>query len=900
MAGVCPRITTYPQLGSVTVLRPQQTHVDFTAMIEWERNRAYPFSFSLLFANAASAASHPTSWKQLAMPRTSDSPSRVLTPETTCQQATFTVSASLEDLDLVQKPDGSFHGVFSFLYQHYPGSPFKEMMVPGGTAKGDFIIPAALPESCLDFDEYLALENDWTIESLQKVSKATGSSLPTASAWRVTASETLPRSQDPDTVLTERVVGKVINQLRFFTIIRVEPFWYGATHDGDIFHLTEHAVLACFLTSSGSYLSLLAYNGSDDFYQVFTGGPDGAVSLSARNDSLEDGPVRFLAAVSSDRQASIAEVMAQASRLNEKTPKMQAFITKALAAADGIKEDTNFFDNLGFCTWNGLGADLTAEKILAALEKMTASGVVFNTLLIDDNWQTLGPTKLDPSEPGWLGWSRFEANKEGFPNGLPGLIRDIKSRYPHIQYVGVWHAILGYWAGVAHDSAGELVQRYKTRMAKCKVRLSVTTDVLVIDPEDVHRMYDDFYAFLRGEGVDFVKTDVQHLLSMLVDPQDRVDIPTAYQSAWTAAYLKHFEGRAIGCMSQIPQITFHSLLLQQHEKTGSDRRRIPRILVRNNDDFFPEIPGSHTLHIFTNAHNALLTSHLNTLPDWDMFQTSHAYSSYHGAARAISGGAVLITDTPGEHDLLLINQMTATTPSRRQIALRPSTVATALDFFERYSDGKILKVASSVTPCGDVAQPAGIIGCFNIAQGEKEALISYEDFERAAGFSSGKLVVRSFRSRQVFTFDTPVSRLIKIRLGPRDWDILTASPLLKLNMGDKGHVSAAVLGLVDKMSGAAGVTKLEMLTERSGITVHVKALGILGIFIGSEKCRIAKVVVDGTDTIGAPFVSDPEPRDAPGVFTIDVSRWWDVNNKWRNDETIRLDVLIEDRVSQLV
>jgi hypothetical protein len=394
--------------------------------------------------------------------------------------------------------------------------------------------------------------------------------------------------------------------------------------------------------------------------------------------------------------------------------------------------------------------------------------------------------------------------------------------------------------------------------------------------------------------VDFVKTDVQHLLSMLVDPRDRADIPTAYQSAWTAAYLKHFKGRAIGCMSQIPQITFHSLLLPQHGKTDSEHRRIPRILVRNNDDFFPEIPGSHTLHIFTNAHNALLTSHLNTLPDWDMFQTSHAYSSYHGAARAISGGAVLITDTPGEHDLSLINQMTATTPSGKQIALRPSTVATALDFFERYSDGKILKVASSTTPCGDIAQPAGIIGCFNIAPGEREALIPYEDFERSAGVSSAKLVVRSFRSRQVFTFDTPVSKLIKIRLGPRDWDILTASPLLNVDMGDKGHVSAAVLGLVDKMSGAAGVTKLEMLTERPGVTVHVKALGILGIFLGSDKYRIAKVIVDGTDTIGAPFVSDPGPRDAPGVFTIDLSRWWDVNSKWCDDVTIRLDVLIED------
>src|SRR5271163_4632165 len=88
---------------------------------------------------------------------------------------------------------------------------------------------------------------------------------------------------------------------------------------------------------------------------------------------------------------------------------------------------------------------------------------------------------------------------------------------------------------------------------------------------------------------------------------------------------------------------FHSFL---HTTT-------PRIMLRNSDDFFPDIPSSHPWHVFCNAHNALLVQHLNVLPDWDMFQTSHPYSGFHAAARCISGGPIYITDSPGQHNVSL-------------------------------------------------------------------------------------------------------------------------------------------------------------------------------------------------------------------------------------------------------
>ena len=150
--------------------------------------------------------------------------------------------------------------------------------------------------------------------------------------------------------------------------------------------------------------------------------------------------------------------------------------------------------------------------------------------------------------------------------------------------------------------------------------------MLAIDPSDAHRMYNDFYTFLPSCGVTGVKTDAQFMLDLLASTPDRAAFTTTYQSAWTQVLRRHLGGKAISCMSQIPQILFHSFL----------PTFTPRILLRNSDDFFPDIPASHPWHVFCNAHNALFVQHLNVLPDWDMFQTSHPYSGFHAASRCVS------------------------------------------------------------------------------------------------------------------------------------------------------------------------------------------------------------------------------------------------------------------------
>jgi hypothetical protein len=174
------------------------------------------------------------------------------------------------------------------------------------------------------------------------------------------------------------------------------------------------------------------------------------------------------------------------------------------------------------------------------------------------------------------------------------------------------------------------------------------------------------------------------MLDTFVSAKDRNDLISTYLDAWTVSTLRHFNIKAISCMSQTPQILFHSQL----------PNTTPPLLVRNSDDFFPEVPTSHPWHIWTNAHNALFTQHLNVIPDWDMFQTVHDYSGFHAAARCVSGGPIYITDVPGKHDFDLINQMTGPTPRGKTVIFRPSVMGKSLDQYKGYDDENLLLVGA--------------------------------------------------------------------------------------------------------------------------------------------------------------------------------------------------------------
>lgn len=340
-------------------------------------------------------------------------------------------------------------------------------------------------------------------------------------------------------------------------------------------------------------------------------------------------------------------------------------------------------------------------------------------------------------------------------------------------------------------------------------------------------------------------------------------------------------------MSQIPQILFHTQLPTNK----------PRIMVRNSDDFFPGIPSSHPWHIFVNAHNSLLTSHLNILPDWDMFQTSHPYSSFHAAGRCVSGGPIYFTDEPGQHNLDLIAQMTARTIQGKTIILRPSVIGKTVGIYTGYEEERLLKVGTFTGGVGGT----GILALFNVSERPLSELVNLNAFP---GVESGnEYIVRTHTTGEVthpmkLNSGTPA---ISLEVAVKGYEILSAYPLLafptlETSGPDSLARKVAVLGLLGKMTGAAAVVRSETRLEGTGrlrIELALKALGTLGIYVSNlHKKSVEEDVLVMLSEKVVPVHTVTIAEQAP-VLKVDVEAAWDemgLEAGWSNE--VRLLVLV--------
>ncbi|KAG9554872.1 glycoside hydrolase family 36 protein, partial [Aureobasidium melanogenum] len=679
-----------------------------------------------------------------------------------------------------------------------------------------------------------------------------------------------------DSGYSKHVLGTPKDFTRWFSLVRLWSPWLAPRQGKDKFHLDKDAILASFLRHDGAHVVCLAISGVEDVLTVLQHDDSGNVVIQGRNDREKDGTSHVIVAVADSFEVANAAVMYHARKIvggyESATGQMEAE-TKALmdknVKAEWLEE---WYDGFTYCTWNGLGQKLTVDKINEALESLKKENIIIENLIIDDNWQSLseGQTQMDRA------WTDFDANKEGFPQGLKHAVTDIRKNHPNINHIAVWHAILGYWGGVAKD--GNIAKEYKTTTIQKEPGVA-EGEMLVVDASDAQRMYNDFYSFLSDCGITGVKTDAQFFLDMIVNAPDRRSLTTEYQDSWTIAHLRHFGSRAISCMSQAPQMLFHSQLPTNK----------PRLLVRNSDDFFPEVPASHPWHIFCNAHNSLLTQHLNVLPDWDMFQTSHEWASFHGAARCVSGGPIYFTDYPGKHDIKLINQMTARTTRGKTVILRPYNIGKSTSAYIGYEDHALLKVH---TYHGYARTGTAYLGVFNCTHRPLSELIPLSTF---SGAEEGKYVVRAFTTGAV---SKPMScgekkALVGVEIDNGGWEILSAHPVHEYTLRCSGPIAVSCLGLIGKMTGAAAMISSDIHVDSQGklrYSVLIKALGVLGFWIGdlSKSWSVEKdmlVLIFGKQI----------PKHCVGVngdvLEVDVDRAWKETGQkagWSNEIEVEL------------
>ncbi|KAI3332075.1 glycoside hydrolase family 36 protein [Xylariaceae sp. AK1471] len=639
--------------------------------------------------------------------------------------------------------------------------------------------------------------------------------------------------------LTKLNLGLPIRVLKWFSLVRHSTPWLGPRQGDYRFHLDKPGVASSFLREDGLHVVVLPVNGIQGTLVTLESGELGNVLVAVRNDLPERRKVHIVISAAKSSEIAFKGAVSAASGL--------------LLRPDAVEDTANqhsleeWYDGFSYCTWNGLGRELSEQGILAALNTLSDHGIVISNLIIDDNWQSLDTQGF--SDPFTFSCRDFEATKANFPHGLAHTIQRIRESHRSIRHISVWHGIFGYWGGIS--PTGHVAKCYATTQVQ---RQSIEPymaggDIIVVSPSDVHRMYDDFYSFLVDCGVDSVKADNQYYPDYLDRAQDRASTMYAYQDAWLSAATKHFGHRAISCMSQTPQILFHSFI------RPSDR---PPYLVRNSDDFFPNEPSSHSWHLFSNAHNAVLTQHLNLLPDWDMFQTAGVFPALHAAARCLSGGPIYITDVPGDHDLDLINQITGLDSGGRLKILRPSTKGRATEVYNKAHGNRFLHIAAA-------HHKSVFLGLFNLETDKRMEIVttrSFPDLDAQHGY-----IVKSHIEDKIYDFSRNEG-ILDVSISPMQFDILTAFPISRI-----GTLQYVILGLIGKMTGAAALAETPTLHKKDGLNmflnISLKALGSLSVWLKDETWEISQ------KPLRAEIFGQPVDCSSVGdVYSFDLVDTW--------------------------
>ncbi|CZR55817.1 related to seed imbibition protein Sip1 [Phialocephala subalpina] len=845
-------ISTYPALGQVTQIE-KSTSV-FTALLEVDESRASdPWQISLWHSDGGD-------WREVPMdPLRGEQgrPTELQAFNSTFIRLYFTTPLA------IHLPTN-----FTLKFRNGPDQSWKWVKDHQGTQDGVVLLKTVTGQEAIsnDLRDYVQGLNP-ELKSKNYRSQSPGTTL-----WTVYASVEAAQGEK-STFKDIRLgvpwgVGKLS---RWFALVRIWSPWLAPRQGKDHFGLDKEAIMCSFMSTTGKHLVLLAISGTDDVMTMFTSDNDGNVVIHIRNDSDKDKASTILVALGDDFESANAAVMYHARGLVKAAETANGEQQKKIEALNQGDEETklwaeNWYDGLTYCTWNALGQRLTEEKVLKAVTTLAENKINVTNFIIDDNWQSIDYRGHGQFQHGWV---EFEAEREAFPKGLKHMVNLIREKHPSIQHIAVWHALLGYWGGLSPD--GKIAKTYKTveviREDAERRNLPLGGKMTVVAKEDVGRFYDDFYRFLSSCGVDAVKTDAQFMTDTFVSAKARRDLIPTYLDAWTVSTLRHFSIKAISCMSQTPQILFHS---QNRflSSCGVDAVKTERRPI-------------HDRHLRLCESSTRPNSHLPRCVD-----------RFHTPAFQHQSHLLHVPNTTDSLPLPNINQMTGPTPRGKTVIFRPDVVGKSLDQYNGYDDDHLLLVG---TYHGSAVTGTGIVGIFNVSQRPLTELIPLSKFPGVV--EAQYYVVRAHSSGLVSKPMQVVDRnaLIPISLGVRGYDILSAYPLRGFVDKKPETTWIANLGLLGKMAGAAAVTSNKLTKLENGrilIDTNVKALGTLGLYVSTLPSMSFKddmmITIQGKVI---PLSTVQISKVDPHVLEIDVTAAWkelDLDAGWSNEVEVKI------------
>ncbi|WP_303916028.1 Sip1-related alpha-galactosidase [Subdoligranulum variabile] len=450
------------------------------------------------------------------------------------------------------------------------------------------------------------------------------------------------------------------------------------------------------------------------------------------------------------------------------------------------------FRYLGWCSWDAFYREISEEGVRRKAEELTEKGVPVRWMLVDDGWLSV---RYDTEQ-----LTDFAPDGEKFPHGFGPLAEELRTQH-NIPWLGVWHALAGFWGGVAPGSAAANIA--------ADALLPTLNGKLVPSPDTGTAFYRRWYELLRRQGIRFAKVDGQS------------SVPNYFENTRSTVEAAAGLGRALeGGAAVLDGAVLNCMGMAMESILG----RTTSALSRNSDDFLPRKEGSFVEHLLQNAYNALYHNEFYVC-DWDMFWTHHPDAGKHALLRAISGGPVYVSDRVGETDAAVL----------RPLACR---------------DGRLLMMDRSAKPAADCIfrdpRKDGVLKLHNACPwGGGLAVYNLTDTAQTFSFTAADIPELD-GSQPHWVYDWFARKAVRLAPGARFEGTVEAGGYGWYPVLPAGR-RAALLGLVQKYVGFAA---LETVQKTDAATLFVvREQGPLGWLAENRPRRVTVNAVDCTDLV---------------------------------------------------
>ncbi|HYG37975.1 MAG TPA: Sip1-related alpha-galactosidase [Cytophagales bacterium] len=492
-------------------------------------------------------------------------------------------------------------------------------------------------------------------------------------------------------------------------------------------------------------------------------------------------------------------------------------------------------ENFGWCTWDAFGHKINEEKIIEGVASFTKNDFPVPFVLIDDGWLKVGEDmKLKSLKP----------DTTKFPGGFKPLVENLKNNY-NVKNVGIWHTINAYWKGI--DSSSDLGIQYKDILYSYQGKLPWSKDTLKTfycpTPKNERGMefFDDWYNYLSGEGISFIKVDNQLAVGQISEGQYPLWFTgQQLQKNFQIPASKYFNGNVINCMEMTTDNIYHF---------GKSA------IARASDDYMPKEvsynleSGNAAVHITNCLFNSLWLSPI-VWPDYDMFESYMLYPEYHAIARAISGGPIYVSDWPGEQNFEVLKPLILNTGKilRTDIPARLTE-----DCLFQVQEAKPLKAYS-------FSGKAGLLGVWNAANsGYVTGSFKPSDLK---GIQGEQFAVYGYFSQNAFQVSR--NEELPLSLTRMDYKLYSIVPL---------EENAAVIGLINKYNSPKGIIKQKITKDE--ITATLAEAGTLGVYLiqSPEKVEVNnEVLAKDNYNFQNGLLKINVPEKFKGEVTVTISR----------------------------